>query len=212
MSAVQRRSPGIIGIAFAIVLGLLMFTVCVPVCTTACGIAGLATIVGIGASQAPEYSQFDPGKENRTPDEAREFSVESEQHSDMLAAQPEYPAESKPESEERIAEEPAPSNTQEPEASSYPAPSDMTQEYEKALDRVLRNCPGSLMPEETSILFAEFAAQLFAGGSSRRDVIRDLRRKVKGDGWTYNMEMRKCLAGIVSLAQEANEARSAETP
>ncbi len=187
MAVIHRSSPGILGIAFAIVLGLLMFTLCVPLCTSACGVAGLAGLAGAGvAIDAADKTYKDKRKRLRIA-----------QQEYQPAATP-NPIHSNAEPESDLQDE---QENEQPEARHAPVVP-QTQEILKAQARVARVCPESLIQEETRVRFTDFATDLFADGIERSDVIRDLRHKVKGDGWTYDAEMRKCLAGIVSLAQE----------
>ena len=208
MAVIQRSSPGILGIAFAIVLGLLMFTLCVPLCSTACGVAGLAGLfgVGVGVAGVADHAMDDAHTRKRkrhtiaaeTESQAEKFTGQS-QAGQTLQATPMSP---EPDSKEQQTDDPGDAEGNVPP----------TKRFIKAQARVGRVCPDSVIPETSTDQLTEFCVELFATGIERSDVIRKLRRKSKRNGFTYDVEMRKCLAGIVALAQETYASQSLTGP
>lgn len=77
MAVIRRSSPGIFGIAVAVALGLLLFVLCVPVCTTACGIAGLAGINAISDLPDTDIAGRPPTSDKTTQQETKHIANES---------------------------------------------------------------------------------------------------------------------------------------
>lgn len=163
MAVIQRKSPGILGIAFAVMLGLLMFTLCVPICSTACGIAGLAGLVGLGSlSELPDSDEHaiivDPPPSEKAKRKRTPIAVGETKQQESQAVETLDPMQSDQDPEVLVSEREA--ELQEEQVSDEPEEHQPlvqpNEEYVKAQARVARVCPDSLIPEETKVRFTDF--------------------------------------------------------